>query len=222
MLVSIRRSSPRLLATVRTFQSASGSKDSTEKEKIELFLRDTAHIKPELHSGLLHAIKSSFGRDATLNDVESLGKDGLRALIAALENEYPSRQRRKSMPTRTLRVKVPHHRTEFDLSWRMGESIYDVAKSPAGSDLMSEYMEGTCGGQMSCCTCHIYLESSMFARLQQPTEGELDMLDLAFEPREGSSRLACQVCLDESVIAEVKEHEPFVVTIPEDVNNMWN
>jgi hypothetical protein len=24
--------------------------------------------------------------------------------------------------------------------------------------LLGEYMEGTCGGSMSCCTCHVYLK----------------------------------------------------------------
>ena len=78
-------------------------------------------------------------------------------------------------------------------------------------------MEGTCGGQMSCCTCHVYLNDATIARLPKAARAENDMLDLAFEPNH-SSRLGCQVELRRGLL---EMEEPVVVTIPASVHNVW-
>lgn len=53
-------------------------------------------------------------------------------------------------------------------------------------------LEGTCGGSLSCATCHVILDQASFARVGGPSEDELDMLDLAFGVEE-TSRLGCQI-----------------------------
>ena len=59
---------------------------------------------------------------------------------------------------------------------------------------------------------------------------EQDMLDLAHEPRDGSSRLACQVVLTRNLLDQyVNDDEnnscntsnKLVVTIPSGVNDVW-
>ena len=52
---------------------------------------------------------------------------------------------------------------------------------------------GACEGTLTCSTCHVYFAQEDFEKIKaKPTDEELDMIELAFEPCE-TSRLACQV-----------------------------
>ena len=82
-----------------------------------------------------------------------------------------------------------------------------------GRELLGEYLECACGGNMSCSTCHVILDERSYSKIDPPCEAELDMLDLAFEPTE-TSRLGCQIIM-------CKELDGMTVTIPRGVNNMW-
>ena len=72
--------------------------------------------------------------------------------------------------------------------------------APAGSVLLEvaqdagQPLEGTCGGQMSCSTCHVIVASDDFAGLPPASEEEEDLLDFATGVT-GTSRLACQIVL---------------------------
>jgi ferredoxin len=55
-------------------------------------------------------------------------------------------------------------------------------------------LEGTCGGQMSCSTCHVIVASDDFSRLPPASEEEDYLLDLAADVTP-TSRLACQIVL---------------------------
>ena len=54
-------------------------------------------------------------------------------------------------------------------------------------------LEGACGGELACSTCHVILEQEYFDKLEEMDEEEEDMLDLALGLTD-TSRLACQVC----------------------------
>ncbi|MEO1092985.1 MAG: 2Fe-2S iron-sulfur cluster-binding protein [Pseudomonadota bacterium] len=69
-----------------------------------------------------------------------------------------------------------------------GSTILEVARR---FDLE---LEGTCGGQMACATCHVVIGPDWYARLPPPSNEERDMLELAARPRR-TSRLGCQVRL---------------------------
>lgn len=120
-------------------------------------------------------------------------------------------------PMYTVHVKVPHHKFEFDLKVREGDNFMDVVTQTAeGREMLGEYLECSCGGNMSCATCHIILDPVSFDKLKlggNPCEAECDMLDLAYEPTD-TSRLGCQVVM-------TKELGGMVVTIPAGVNNLW-
>jgi ferredoxin len=73
---------------------------------------------------------------------------------------------------------------------KVGESLYDVA---ARGNELSNYIECACAGKMLCSTCHVYVEEKP-SGLPGPTEEELDLIDLAYEPRP-ESRLGCQIHL---------------------------
>ncbi|KAI3830609.1 hypothetical protein MKX03_016441 [Papaver bracteatum] len=54
-------------------------------------------------------------------------------------------------------------------------------------------LEGACEGSLACSTCHvIVMDTHMYNKLDDPTDEENDMLDLAFGLTE-TSRLGCQV-----------------------------
>ncbi|MGQ0457599.1 MAG: 2Fe-2S iron-sulfur cluster-binding protein [Hyphomicrobium sp.] len=53
-------------------------------------------------------------------------------------------------------------------------------------------IEAECGGACACATCHVYVEEAWRAATGKPAEMEEDMLDFAFDVREGS-RLCCQI-----------------------------
>ena len=59
-------------------------------------------------------------------------------------------------------------------------------------------IEGTCGGSLSCATCHIIVDKKWFEKVGEPSEDEEDMLDLAFG-LEPTSRLGCQIRMDKSL-----------------------
>lgn len=68
-----------------------------------------------------------------------------------------------------------------------GDRLLDAAQA-AGQPL-----EGTCGGDMACGTCHVRVEQGL-DRLPSPSAEEEDLLDLL--PDAGrTSRLACQIRL---------------------------
>ena len=53
-------------------------------------------------------------------------------------------------------------------------------------------LEGACEGSLACSTCHVIVDPEWFELLQEPTEDEEDMLDLAFGLTH-TSRLGCQI-----------------------------
>ena len=59
-------------------------------------------------------------------------------------------------------------------------------------------LEGACEGSLACSTCHIILEEKDFNKLDEPTEEEEDMLDLA-HGLSHTSRLGCQIIMTEDL-----------------------
>ncbi len=89
---------------------------------------------------------------------------------------------------------------------RAGERLLDAAQR-AGLPL-----EGTCGGDLACATCHVVIDPADMARLPAASEEEEDMLDLV--PRAvATSRLACQIVLGD-------EHANLSFSLPTGSGNM--
>ena len=53
-------------------------------------------------------------------------------------------------------------------------------------------IDADCGGGMACATCHIYVSEEWLDKLPTKEDGEEDMLDMAFEPKQNSI-LSCQL-----------------------------
>jgi 2Fe-2S ferredoxin len=73
-------------------------------------------------------------------------------------------------------------------------------------------IEGACDGSLACSTCHVIVDPAWSVKLDDPSEDEEDMLDLAFGLTE-TSRLGCQIIMSE-------ELDGLTVTLPEETRNM--
>ncbi|KAL6237628.1 hypothetical protein BDW75DRAFT_203787 [Aspergillus navahoensis] len=96
---------------------------------------------------------------------------------------------------------------KFDFQVAEGDNLLDIAQA---NDLE---MEGACGGSCACSTCHVIVEDpDMFDKMEEPSDDENDMLDLAFGLTE-TSRLGCQVQMS-------KELDGLVVRLPSMTRNL--
>ena len=68
-------------------------------------------------------------------------------------------------------------------------------------------IDADCGGSMACATCHVYVEEKWLNKLPKAEDAEVDMIDMANEPKK-NSRLSCQLIVSE-------ELEGLTVTTPE-------
>ena len=73
-------------------------------------------------------------------------------------------------------------------------------------------LEGACEGSLACSTCHIIVDPAFFEKLDEATEEEEDMLDLAFGLQH-TSRLGCQIIMSEAL-------DGLVVRLPAGTRNM--
>ncbi|CAH1224528.1 FDX1 [Branchiostoma lanceolatum] len=88
---------------------------------------------------------------------------------------------------------------------KVGENLLDIAIE---NDLDIDGF-GACEGTLACSTCHLIFEQPIYDQLEEPTDEELDMLDLAFELTD-TSRLGCQVCVTKAL-------DGLTVKVPEGV-----
>ena len=59
-------------------------------------------------------------------------------------------------------------------------------------------IDADCGGGMACATCHVYVKDEWYDKIPKKTDGEEDMLDMAFEPNR-FSRLSCQIIITDEL-----------------------
>ncbi|TPX54823.1 hypothetical protein PhCBS80983_g05724 [Powellomyces hirtus] len=138
------------------------------------------------------------------------------------------------LPTITLRVPTASFRSAAILQHteivkpKPGEGLKVNYVTPEGEritvlanegdnllDLAHAYdvdLEGACEGSLACSTCHVIVEDKYYDMLEEPSDEENDMLDLAFGLTE-TSRLGCQVCM-------TKELDGITVKLPSATRNM--
>ena len=69
-------------------------------------------------------------------------------------------------------------------------------------------IEADCGGACACSTCHVYVDPAWTDKLPPVEPMEEDMLDFAYEPKPGQSRLTCQLKVTDAL-------DGLVVRMPE-------
>lgn len=98
---------------------------------------------------------------------------------------------------------VQHDGTRHDIEVANGMTVMEGARDNGVPGI-----DADCGGACACSTCHVYVDGEWIDRLPAPDPMEEDMLDFAYEPRPGESRLTCQITVDDSL-------DGLVVHIPE-------
>jgi 2Fe-2S ferredoxin len=110
------------------------------------------------------------------------------------------------MAAEKIKVIFIENDKEIEIEALVGLSILEVAHSN-NIDL-----EGACEGSLACATCHVILEENIYNKIEEPTEAEEDMLDLAFGLTH-TSRLGCQIIL-------TKELEGIKIKLPSATRNI--
>jgi ferredoxin, 2Fe-2S len=75
-----------------------------------------------------------------------------------------------------------------------GQSIMQLARANLIQGIVAE-----CGGELSCATCHVFVDEQWAGLLPDRSEEEDDMLEVAAEEPTEFSRLSCQVKFDEAL-----------------------
>ena len=68
-------------------------------------------------------------------------------------------------------------------------------------------IDADCGGSMACATCHVYVQEKWLDLIPKAEDAEIDMLDMAHEPKK-NSRLSCQIIVSDDL-------DGLTVTTPE-------
>lgn len=92
--------------------------------------------------------------------------------------------------------------TSHDVEAKVGGTLMEAA-----IEAMVPGIEGDCGGNCICATCHVYVDPAWLARLPAPEGDEEAMIEYTSEP-EDNSRLTCQLTVTD-------ELDGMVVRIPE-------
>jgi 2Fe-2S ferredoxin len=82
--------------------------------------------------------------------------------------------------------------TRRDVDAPVGLSVLEIAHK---NDID---LEGACEGSLACSTCHVIVEPEWYDLLNDASEDEEDMLDLAFGLTK-TSRLGCQIIMSEEL-----------------------
>lgn len=83
---------------------------------------------------------------------------------------------------------VEHNGTEHVVDVPNGLTVMEGAR-----DNGIPGIEADCGGACACSTCHVYVHADWAGKLPKIDAMEEDMLDFAYEPKPGLSRLTCQL-----------------------------
>jgi 2Fe-2S ferredoxin len=76
-----------------------------------------------------------------------------------------------------------------------GQSLMAVA---VNNDIAG--IEGECGGEMACGTCHVYIDDEWRASVGEPSEDELEGIEcLVLVEVRPSSRLGCQISVTDDL-----------------------
>lgn len=99
----------------------------------------------------------------------------------------------------TITYITPGDGAEHEVAFTPGESAMTAA---VNHDVPG--IDGECGGEMNCGTCHVWVEGQWRSKFPEPDWDEGVMLDIV--DRKPESRLGCQLKL-------AAEHDGLVVTV---------
>ena len=59
-------------------------------------------------------------------------------------------------------------------------------------------IDADCGGGMACATCHVYVKDEWLNKIPKAEDAEVDMIDMAYDPKK-NSRLSCQIIVSDEL-----------------------
>ena len=86
-----------------------------------------------------------------------------------------------------------HTGVEYPVDAHRGDTLMTAALDNAVPGIDAE-----CGGGCACGTCHVHIDAEWYGRLPPVESMEEDILGFVHQ-RSGTSRLSCQVTLDDSL-----------------------
>jgi 2Fe-2S ferredoxin len=60
-------------------------------------------------------------------------------------------------------------------------------------------VEGACGGNCACATCHVYVDPEWYEKLPQADSFEIELVSDSSSYIAGASRLSCQIAADDAL-----------------------
>lgn len=108
--------------------------------------------------------------------------------------------------TETITLHWDYYGDIITVEAEIGKSLLEIAHENKIE------LEGACGGELACSTCHVIFSEEIYDILPEKEEEEEDMLDLAWGLTD-TSRLGCQIKVTKAL-------DGCTVTIPDDTNNM--
>ncbi|XP_048453710.1 adrenodoxin-like [Rhincodon typus] len=161
---------------------------------------------------LCHPVSSRI-RDPRISPCGNQGSDWLfsRGSLDASSGEMSGRR----LLSTSTRLQSSKDKVSVDFINRDGEKL--KAEGNEGDSLLDVVVDnnldidgfGACEGTLACSTCHLIFEEPIYKKLDDITDEEMDMLDLAYGLTE-TSRLGCQICLK-------KWMDGMTVEVPTDV-----
>ena len=98
---------------------------------------------------------------------------------------------------------IEHNGTKHDVILAVGETVMRGALSRSVPGI-----DGDCGGECGCGTCHVYVEEDQLGRTPTQSDDEKAMLEFTASERRPNSRLSCQLVV-------TPELDGLVVYLPE-------
>jgi ferredoxin len=166
------------------------------------------HNDDQVIGGMVEALRPMYGTNVSVSHLQKFGTEGLQALANSVRQtilmQQQQQQQQHHQPQQqqqhvTLQVHVPHHHSHFQVNWYIGQSLLDVARGINNSgnhnnddadetakELLGEYFVGSCGGNMSCSTCHVYIDDESIYPLLLPSPPSLLSSSLSLSPSPSS------------------------------------
>jgi ferredoxin len=154
----------------------------------------------------LHSIRTAVVRSVGRHYCQSSTKSAASTKILALWARQSQCYYSSSRPSSIAITYMEADGTEKTVDAQVGQHLLDVAHNN------NIELEGACGGELACSTCHLIFEQDVYDQLPEMESEEEDMLDLAFEVTD-TSRLGCQIKVTEAM-------EGMKVRIPDDGFNV--
>lgn len=92
------------------------------------------------------------------------------------------------------------------VTWELPDGSEKTVDVAAGLNLMEAAVSadipnviGECGGNLSCATCHVYVDPAWQAATGVPEDFEDAMLDATDAERTDRSRLSCQITMSDAL-----------------------